>query len=204
MRQRILLRRIHRQVIFARSCRIDELHDYVLAHALDIAPTPRLPRIRGCGTPALFLGSVICTTRWMAVNLVWRAPHDIHVTAISLPSWNTRGVMFIRVSDPPVMLFFEFVIRQIWISAAAQPELLDELFTFFVSGQLSERVALFRRNNVDHVLVEPLLVRGVQFLERLANFLLLGLIETLMCGGILLLRCRLLLLRPDDRHRKRE
>src|ERR1700737_4020965 len=104
--------------------------------------------------------------------------------------------MLIRVRNSSVMLFLELVIRQIWISATAQPKLLDELFPFLVGSQLPERVAFFRRNNVDHILVQPLLIRCVQFLKCFANFLLLGSIKGLTCGGILLLRCWLLLLCP--------
>src|SRR6202011_922249 len=97
----------------------------------------------------------------MTFNFVRRAPHDVHVSAIGLPSWNTRGVMLIRVRNPSIMFLFELVVRQVWVSAAAQPELLDELFPLLVSSQLPERVALFRRNNVDHVFVQPLLIRCV-------------------------------------------
>src|SRR3984893_14874152 len=161
MQQRILLRRIHRQVIFARSGWVDELHDHVLAHAFNVAPPPCLKRVRRRGTATFLHWPVVGTARRMTFNLVWRSPHDVHVSAIGLPSWNTRGVMLIRIRNPSIMLFFEFVIREVWVSAAAQPELLDELFPLLVGSQLPERVALFRRNNVDHVLVQPLLIRRV-------------------------------------------
>ena len=69
--------------------------------------------------------------------------------------------MLIRIRNTAVMLFFELVVRQVRIGAAAQPELLDKLLALFVGGQLPERVALFGRNNVGNIFVQPLLVRGV-------------------------------------------
>src|ERR1700685_2294324 len=74
--------------------------------------------------------------------------------------------MLIGVSDPAIVFFFERVLRRIRIRVAPQPELLDELFAFFVGLQSQERTALFRRNDVNDVFLKPFLVRRRQlFLE---------------------------------------
>ncbi len=73
------------------------------------------------------------------------------------------------------MLFLELVFDGVGRGIAAQPELLDELLALFVGVQLLEGLALFIRDDVDDVFVEPLLPGGFQlFLER--RFLLLDLL----------------------------
>src|SRR5260370_28029835 len=115
----------------------------------------------------------------MRFHFIRRAPHDVHAAAIRLPSGNSRSEMLVGIGDTAVVLFFEIIVRKIRIAAAAQPELLDELLALFVGFQLQESLALFGRDYVDNVLVEPLLVRGVQFLERFLEFSLLFLVELL-------------------------
>ena len=69
--------------------------------------------------------------------------------------------MFVGVGDAAVVLFFKIVLRQVRIAAAAQPELLDELFALFVGIQLQEGIAFIRRNDVGDVLGQPLPVGAV-------------------------------------------
>src|SRR5579864_708708 len=87
--------------------------------------------------------------------------------------------MFVGIGDTAVVLFLEIIVREVGIAAAAQPELLDELLALFVSFQLQKGLALFRRNNIDDVFVEPLLVRRVQFLQRFLGLALLFFVEFL-------------------------
>ncbi len=61
------------------------------------------------------------------------------------------------------MLFFISIFRRIGIRIAALPELLDELFPLLVGRQVQERVLLFGGNDVDDVLVQPLLVLRIEF-----------------------------------------
>ena len=63
--------------------------------------------------------------------------------------------MLVGVCDAAIVFFLEVVVGQIRVAAAAQPELLDELLAFFVRFQLEKGAALFRRNDVDDVLVQP-------------------------------------------------
>src|SRR5467141_1310013 len=104
----------------------------------------------------------------MRFDLIGGAPHDVHAAAIGLPAGNSGSEVLIGVRYAAIMLFLEIVVREIGIGAAAQPKLLDELLAFFVGIKLQEGLPLFWRNNIDDVFVEPLLVRRVQFLERLA------------------------------------
>ena len=104
-------------------------------------------------------------------------PHDVHAAAIRLPARNARSEMFVGVGDAAIVLFFKIVFRQIGIRAAAQPELLDELFALFVGGQLQEGLPLFGRNNVDDVFVQPLFIRTVEFLQRLFQFFFCSLVS---------------------------
>src|ERR1700730_18117074 len=90
--------------------------------------------------------------------------------------------MLVSVRNTAVVLFLEVVVGKIRVIAASQPKLLDELFAFFVSVQLKESLPLFGRNNVDNIFAQPLLVLGVQFLERLFHFPLVLFIKLLRSG----------------------
>src|SRR5690242_21850022 len=103
----------------------------------------------------------------MRFDFIRGAPHDVHAAAIRFPSRNPRSVMLIRVRYAAIMLFLEIIVREIGIAAAAKPKLFDELFALFVGIKLQKSLPLFGRNDVDDILVEPLLVRSVQFLEGL-------------------------------------
>src|SRR5262249_18749708 len=138
----------------------------------------------------------------MRIDFVRRSPNDVDAAAVGLPAGNARGKMLVGVGDAAVVLFFEIVLGQIGIAAAPQPELLDELLALFAGAQLQKRRALLGRNNVDHIFVEPLLVLGVQFLERPAHFFLLFLGQFLRCGRILGVGRWLDLLRHGERERK--
>jgi len=63
--------------------------------------------------------------------------------------------MLVGVRDAAIVLFLEVIVRQIRVAAAAQPELFDELLAFFVRFQLEKGAALFRRDDVDDILVQP-------------------------------------------------
>ena len=84
--------------------------------------------------------------------------------------------MLVGVGDTPVMLFFKIVVGKVGVAAAPQPELLDKLLAFLVRIELEKGVPLFRRNDVDDVLIQPLLVLVVEFFKSLARFLLLSLL----------------------------
>src|SRR4029077_9313897 len=103
--------------------------------------------------PAAFFGrSVIRAARGVRLNLIRGTPYDVHVTPVRLPSWNSRSIVLIGISDAAVVLFLEIVVRQVGIAAAPQPKLFNELLALFVRLQLQKSGPLFRRDNVDHVL----------------------------------------------------
>src|SRR5208337_94065 len=106
-------------------------------------------------------------------DFVGFTPDDVDAPAIRLPARDPGSEMLIGVGDAAIVLFLEIIVRQIGVAAAAQPELLDELLAFFACFQLEKRAALFRRNDVDDVLVQPRPIRTLQLLEGLLNLLLL-------------------------------
>ena len=81
--------------------------------------------------------------------------------------------MLVGVGNAAIVLFFKIVIRKVGIAAAPKPELFDELLALFIGIELKESVPFFWRNDVDHILIQPLLVLAVEFLEGLAGFIFL-------------------------------
>ena len=71
--------------------------------------------------------------------------------------------MVIGKRDAPVVLFLELVLprRAVWIPPP--PELFDEVLFLDGSGQVSEGALLLVRNDVDDVLLQPLL-KGIDLL----------------------------------------
>ena len=165
VQERVLFRGIHGQVVFARAAGIDEFQDNVLAYAFQVAPAPGFPWVRSSGASTLFHRSVVGAAGRVRLNFVRPTPHDVHAATIGFPARDARSKMFVRVSNPAVMLFLEIVVREVGIAAAAQPELLDKLLALFVGLQLQEGIALFGSNDVHHVFVEPLLVGAIEFLQ---------------------------------------
>src|SRR5690242_10298346 len=94
----------------------------------------------------------------MRIDGIWRPIHDVHASAISLPSRDTRWKMLVGVLDPAVMLIFVFVLRSVRSRIAAEPELLDKLVFFLVVGELLERCSFFVGDDPANVLVHPLAV----------------------------------------------
>ena len=111
----------------------------------------------------------------MRFDFVGRAVYNIDAAAIGLPSRDTRREMLVGVGDAAVMLFLEFVFFGVRSGIAAQPELLDELLALLVGAQRFERLRSSSRDDVDHVLIQPLLLGRFQFFPEL-GFLLLFLL----------------------------
>ena len=74
--------------------------------------------------------------------------------------------MFVGISDAAIVFLFEFVFRAARIGVAPLPKCLDKLLALFVRRVLLERRALFGRDDVGDLLVNPLLIRRLQFLLR--------------------------------------
>ena len=91
--------------------------------------------------------------------------------------------MLVGVGDAAVMLFLEIVFREVGVTAAPEPELLDKLLALFVGIQLKESVALVRRDDVRDVFGEPLPVRAVQLLQGPPHLLFRNLTQLLWCGS---------------------
>ena len=65
--------------------------------------------------------------------------------------------MVVGVSNTAVMLFFVLVFLGIRCGVAAEPELLDKLLAFFVRFQTFESRFFLVCDDVNHVLIQPLL-----------------------------------------------
>src|SRR5271170_3942466 len=66
--------------------------------------------------------------------------------------------MLVGICDPPVMLFFVFVLFRVGSGVAALPESFNEVVALFVVGKLFEGGPFLVGDNPDHVLVQPFLV----------------------------------------------
>ncbi len=109
----------------------------------------------------------------MLIALVRRAKDDINASAIGLPTGNPRCEVIVSVLNAPVVLFLELVFDRVRSGIAPQPELFDELLALLVGLQAFESRALFIRDDVRYVFVQPFLVRGLQLLAELLLFFLL-------------------------------
>ena len=104
--------------------------------------------------------------------------------------------MLIRVRNPAVVFLFEGVLRRIWVGIPALPEGLDKLLSFFVGLKLQKRTSLLRCDDVNHILVKPFLILGIQFLIEVLQALLLGFRGfALVLVGLLVLLLILIILR---------
>src|SRR5580658_7609135 len=95
--------------------------------------------------------------------------------------------MLVGVSDPAVMLFLEGVFRRVGVRIAALPKRLDELFPLLVGRQMQEGMPLLGRDDIDHILVQPLLIGGLELFLELVVAGLLGFGALLRLGFLVLL-----------------
>src|SRR4029450_835655 len=114
-----------------RHGRINEFNNDVGADAFDIALAPCLEGDGGGGAAAFLGRTLVAAAGGVGFFFVWRAVRNIDTAAIGLPAGNTAGELLVRIRDTAVVLFFEFVLDGVWGGVAAQPELLDELLSFF-------------------------------------------------------------------------
>src|SRR6185437_11732863 len=121
---------------------------------------PVFKRIGGCLAAALFHGPFITAPGRMRVDFVRRAVFDVNHPAVCLPTWNARCVMVVCIRNAAIMLFLVLVLFRIRRGIAPQPELLYELLPLFIRFQTLEGLLFFVRDDVDNVLVQPLLPRA--------------------------------------------
>src|SRR5690348_13274232 len=162
-----LFRRVGSQPEFAGTAGIHKFQFNVLSDALDVMVGPILEGIGLRFTAALIQRSLVVLALCMALERVRLAVHDVDAAAICPPSRDTRGEMLVGISDAAVVLLLNRIIDRVWVRTAPLPKLLDEVFTLLVCLQLQKSSALRIGNDVDDVFVEPLFVRGRQFLQNL-------------------------------------
>jgi hypothetical protein len=103
----------------------------------------------------------------VVLDLIGRPIGDVDAAAVCLPAGNSRSVALVGVGDTPVVLFFEFVLDRVRRGIAAEPELLDKLLPLVIGGETPPRLALLIRDNLRHILVDPLLIRCFQLFVQL-------------------------------------
>src|SRR5262249_34691953 len=133
--------------------------------------------IGGGFATALFHGPLVGTAGGMRFNFIGGTEGDVDAPAVRLPSRNAGSVVLIGIGDAAVVLFLELVFDRVRRRVAAQPELLNELFALLVGAQTLPSSALFIRDDIRDVLVQPLAVRGLQLFAQLLfalSFLLFG------------------------------
>src|SRR5258708_39924069 len=94
----------------------------------------------------------------MTHNLVGRPTHDVEAATIGLQTGIASREVWVRVGEPPIMLFLEHVIRSTWSWIAAFPENFDEVVALLVGCKPRVLRAFFICNDPTHVFVQPLLV----------------------------------------------
>ncbi len=169
--------------IFAAHAGVDEFDDDFLADAFDVAIAPVF-KGEGRGLAAAFFhGAFVGAARGMRLDFIGLAVHDVDAAAIGLPAGHAGGEMLVGVGDALVVLFLIFVLFGVGGGIAALPEGFNEVVALFVVRELLEGGALFVGDDVDDVLVEPLLVDLAHFrLERALILLALFLIDRAVEG----------------------
>src|SRR5215472_15341675 len=97
MRERVLLTRVHRNVIFAGTGGIHKLDFDVFANPIQMAIAPHLPGKRRCGTTPLFRGTLVCAPGGLGVDFIGWTTDDVDTAAISLPANDAGREVFVSI-----------------------------------------------------------------------------------------------------------
>src|SRR6185437_8158361 len=128
---------------------------------------PILKRIGRGRTAAFFNRAVVGAAGIVIVALVGRSPGNVNPAAVGFPPGHTRGKVLVGVSEALVVVFLVLIEGRLRIGVAPLPEALDEGLALILIAELQKGLALLRSDDVGYVLVEPLLVFGVQLLLQL-------------------------------------
>src|SRR6185437_10641154 len=185
--------------------RIDKFNLDVAADALKVAVPPVLEGIGRGFAAAFFHRTLIAATRRMRIDLIRRAVLDINHSAVGFPAGNTGSIMVVRVSDTAVDFLFVLVFFRVGCRIAALPEVLNELFAFFVGLQMLESLALLIGDDVGNVFVQPFLPWALKLLpELLLSPLLFLLGKRLRYCGVRVARTGLPQDQRNDQCRRRD
>ena len=94
----------------------------------------------------------------MGFNLIRFSKRYVNSPTICPPTRDSGGIMLIGVCNPAVMLFLEFVVSSPLIGIAAGPELLYKILTLLFGLEVLKDVFFFVGDDVDYILLQPLLV----------------------------------------------
>src|SRR5882757_8816555 len=101
----------------------------------------------------------------MSVHGCGLSIHYVNSAAVCPPSRHAGCIVFIGISNTPVVLFLEFIFRGIrgWITSL--PEAFNKNVALGVGGKLFKSGELFIRDDPANILVQPLLIDAAQFLD---------------------------------------
>src|SRR5690348_10375179 len=120
--ERILFGPVHGHVVFAAHAGVDELDDYFLSDAFNVAIPPLLERESGSLAPTLFHRAFIGATRGMRLDFIRLAEHNVNAAAIGLPTRDASSKMLVGVGNALVVFFLELVLFGVRRGIAALPE----------------------------------------------------------------------------------
>ncbi len=166
MLQGVFLAAVDGEVVVPAHAGVHKFQVDVFADAFQIAVVPDLEGVGRRFAAAFIHGSLVGTPRGVGIGRIGLAEGDIHVAAIRLPARLAGGEMLVGVGDAAIMLFAKLVFRGVGIGIAAQPELLDEGFSFLIVAQVLERPPFIIADDVAHILFKPGLVGPLQLVSE--------------------------------------
>src|SRR5262249_47628740 len=164
VKQRVFFIGAARDVVFARTGRVDEFNLDVRTDSLDEAIPPYFEGIGRRRAAAFPGGAVVAAARGVRFDLIRLAEHDIDAPAVGLPPGDAAGVMLVGVGDALVMLFAVFVDVGVGVGIAAVPESFDELLALLVGLERVEDLALLIGDDPADVFVYPAFVKALGLL----------------------------------------
>src|SRR5438552_13988840 len=99
----------------------------------------------------------------MRLDLIRRPVLNVDPSAIGLPARNAGSEPLVRISNPAIVFFFEFVFVGIRRRIAPPPELLNELFPLLVVGKPRERLPLLIADDIGDIPIQPRPVWRLEF-----------------------------------------
>jgi hypothetical protein len=153
----ILFVRTQRQPVFIRKGGIYEFELDVVSKPFNVPVTPSFPRESPGDAASFVRPSLVGTSGWGSVNLIRSAVNDVDPASVGFPAGLGALVMLVCVSNPSVVLLFEFIAGRARIRIAAAPELFNEVLFLFQRGQVFEDFLLFVGDDVNDILLQPLL-----------------------------------------------
>ena len=165
--------RVGREVILAAAGGIDEFEFDVVADTFEMAIAPELPVVSRRRAAALPHRAIVGSASRMRIDFVRRTPDDVNVAAISFPTGDAGGEVFVGVDDAAVVFFLEFVDGGVGIGIVVLPENFNELFALFICAEAFESGNFARGEEIFPIFFQELAEVEAEFVLGLFLLLLL-------------------------------